>query len=182
MLKRLITTAAAILLIVGCADVPTQPVAEDVDLVLSATIIDGVWPGRYEVFRMVINASPDVVDNLWGPGLCAAWYTEIHTWDGTPNNRVISNVPAPYVGEFHVTENKNGANATCNFIDGSGAYEMNAEVGYTQNCELWTADGTYYGGGIGTVTVAANNAKDDSNGGNGMIRCKFKNSDQAPPS
>jgi hypothetical protein len=66
--------------------------------------------------------------------------------------------------------NKNFVLATCQFLDTSGAYEMNAEVGYTDNCSITTEDGTTYGPGTGTATAAANH--EENPGGTVNFRCK----------
>jgi hypothetical protein len=161
-MKKILATTAALILVFACTDVPTQPV-EDMDLMTSSAVIEGVYPGRYEIREAVINASPDFYD-FWNPGLCAAWYAESHDW-----NSVISNFP-DYEGTIKVTENKNFVIASCKFTDGSGAYEMNAEVGYTENCTIITEDGRSFGGGTGTVTAAANHEEEP--GGNVTLQCK----------
>ena len=165
-MKKILATTAALILVFACTDIPTQP-AEDMDLVTSSTLIEGVFPGRYELRLAVINAFPDYLFGYSG-GLCAAWYAETHPGDPISNS-VISNFP-DYEGTIKVTENKNFVIASCKFTDGSGAYEMNAEVGYTENCEIITEDGRFFGGGTGTVTAAANHEEDP--GGNVTLQCK----------
>ena len=84
----------------------------------------------------------------------------------------------PYESRINVTVNKAGANATCEFVDVSGIYEANAEVGKTEVCALVTAEGVWRNG-QGTVT-GANNGDPTVTGGNAMLRCQFKAADFTP--
>lgn len=112
---------------------------------------------------------------VYQPGRCVGQYA-----DPVPLNTFVSN-PLTSVSSIHIVTNKQGVNATCKFIDESGRYEANAEVGYTDNCRLFTESGVWTNG-TGTLTAAANNAPDGSDGGNVTVRCKFKAGDFTPNS
>lgn len=127
----------------------------------TATIADG-RPGQYEMSAMYINGFLTSRDD----GECVGVYVDV-----VAGNSYISN-PFGEPGTVHVVVNKQGASATCKFTDTSGVYEANAEVGWTESCTLWTDDGIW-SGGDGRITAAANNAKDDSNGGNVTMHCTF---------
>jgi hypothetical protein len=172
MLKKFALPALALVALAACdeeAVAPTPAVEAP-----AMAIVDG-RPGRYAVELAVINASGAVVNVPgWGdvvPGQCFTQYT-----DPVAGNTFISNTETT----IHVAENKNGANATCRFLDVSGVYEDNAETGDIERCFLATEDGTIYDEGTGSVTAAANNDDtfddgDGLDGGNTTMRCQFKN-------
>jgi hypothetical protein len=167
MQRRIAAVGAALLLVLACTDVPTQPpeaVREVVPPNEDAIILEGT-PGRYVVDFAVMNMMT---------GLCRAEY-EV----GNGQNTAITNRGKE--PDFHVAMNKNWVNATCKFPDLSGAYDDNAEVGEIQFCRLILENGTVFNGGTGTVTSAANIEDEPYDpyswgaGGNTMIRCKFAN-------
>lgn len=108
-------------------------------------------------------AEINVVDNN-----CYATYAE--TVDG---NMFISNAASKDSTSYKVVINKNQVVASCKFLDTSGIYEKNAEVGDIVACTLITDDGTFTDG-IGQVVSAANNTENGTVGGNTTIKCWFK--------
>jgi hypothetical protein len=78
------------------------------------------------------------------------------------------------VGTWKVVKTPNKVVAVCKFTDVSGLYERTAQVGGIDNCMLFIYEGedlVTYGGGIGTITAAANHG--DSTGGTTTMQCTF---------
>lgn len=125
--------------------------------------------GRFAMDYITING-----EFSYRPGECVGRYAA--PVDG---NAFIATTLVQPAATVRVAENRRGVNVTCKFTDESGLYEADAEVGYTDNCILFTEDGSWRNG-TGTITAAANNATDGSDGGNAMIRCKFKTGDFTP--
>jgi len=126
--------------------------------VASALIVDG-RPGQFEL---------ESIEILDGADLCVARYP-----DPSADNVLISNGFGGAAADIRVVENKNRVKVICRFLDTSGIYEANAEVGYTDDCTYRSA-GVTLTNGTGRVTAAANNAKDGSNGGNVTVQCTFE--------
>lgn len=110
-------------------------------------------PGRFELSSITIDArtgdcratyeSP-AVGNLWMRGVDAS---------------------------VRVQANRNGVHVTCRFTDMSHLIEANAELGYTDACELVT-ETTALTGGWGIATSAAN-LSERAEGGNSFVMCRF---------
>ena len=166
-MKRLTATAAALFLIVACTDVPTQPVSTDMPDLQTAYGTGVVVPGLsgQAPFSSAVIDVPN--------SFCRAEYAVVVD----PQNSAVSSRFAP-AEDIHVTQNKNMIKATCKFLDTSGAYEDNAEVGPVENCTLITEDGTVYEGGTGHLTSAENlelTVEDlyFGSGGNTTLKCTF---------
>lgn len=131
-------------------------------------------PGRPGRFEVAINIGTEP----WP--YCYAVYL-----DPTPYVEPESNVGTDWEGyaTVHVVENKKGkVKATCKTIDISGVWESNAEVGYSTDCYLETADGAW-SGGKGKMVAAANTPScpdDEEPCSNATMTCKFDEDDQVP--
>jgi hypothetical protein len=124
----------------------------------AGVVVDG-RPGHYDMS----SATIDVVNNQ-----CIAYYA-----DPVNGNLFIDNSGAPDSASFKVIINKNMVKASCKFVDISGVFEKNAEVGDILDCTLITEEGSYFNG-TGQVVSAANFNKDVTTGGNTTISCTFK--------
>jgi hypothetical protein len=117
--------------------------------------IDG-RPGQFVMQSALIDANNDN---------CYAMYPSPYM-----GNIVISNSGWGDPARIRISSNKNMVNVQCKFIDVSGVYETNAEVGDIINCRLLTDMGQYTDG-VGKVVAAANNGSND--GGNVTLHCRF---------
>ena len=133
-------------------------------ILLSATMANAIEiEGRSGQFPM----SYALIDAI--SGYCYAEYT-----DAFQGNIYINSIRGD--ATTHVVINKKNAVATCKFIDTSGVFEANAEVGDIDGvCSLITSDGTFINGS-GKVVAAANNGDQvtEITGGNTTIHCKFE--------
>ena len=175
-MRKRLAAIASLLFVLGCSDVPTQPVTTEMDF-FTASIVGG-RPGRFAMGPTLINASGG--SSYWEgsdtpTGFCGAVYVDV-----VQDNWYVGNDLTEPESRIHITENEDWVIATCQFTDESVVYEANAEVGVITDCAIALPGDRFLSGGTGTLTAAANNAKDLTDGGNAMIRCKFKNTD-APP-
>jgi hypothetical protein len=162
-MRRFSAAAVALLVVFACTEGPTQP-GELPDLrVEEQALIVGKLPGP-QVMDFGLIRIPD--------SFCRATYEDV----AQPPNSAISSRFLP--ADIRVVMNKNMIKATCTFLDTSGAYEGDAEIGVIENCRLVVDAETVYDGGTGRVTSAANIVDEVEGlpfgtGGNTTIQCTF---------
>jgi hypothetical protein len=120
----------------------------------AAELIPG-RPGRYELAAITIDATS---------GDCKATYetpAEGNLWMRGEDASV------------RVVAGPNWVHVTCRFTDISRLIEANAEVGHTPDACTLVTDAATLTGGWGIATSAAN-IGERADGGNSMVRCRFR--------